>query len=233
MPKISERVRGWIGRGSQDDRAARTSALPPCGEILVSAPTMGSASAAETLPHIESDLEKTATAMRKIVKCAILDLSTFPHGIHFSNVVYYDTGKTFPFGGDRRTGEEPRRGKIYAVVIGKGAKESNGEDRGEIQIRKASGVPNEYGELDLNSAESHRATDQEVIDYTEAIMITIKRRLEETRTKAIVDYRPKDTQRNSEDTNCLTTDLINVDEAISQLQLEKVAFTVRHQQSAA
>ncbi len=201
---------------------------------IFSTPAIGSAPAAEIPPHIETDLERTATTMREIVRYAILDLSKFPHGINFKDVVWYDTHKTFPYGGNSRTGEEPRRGKIYAVVLGKGVKRSNGEDRGgEMEMRRAAGMPNAYGEYDLNSAESHRATDQEVIDYAEAIMITIKHRLEEARIKAIVDFRPENKLKNSEDTNCLTTDLVDVDVVIAQLSSEKTLFSIRNQQPAA
>jgi len=235
MP-IGEKVRGFFGDyGRQDDRAARTTALPPKGDVLVPTSTIGSAPTAEILPHVETDLEKTAAAMREIVRGAVLDLSKFPHGKHFTDVVWYDTHKTFSYGGDTRTGKEPRIGKIYAVVTAPEVEKSTGNEiGGEIEVRKAGGLPTPYGELDIACPESsHPATDQEVVDYAEPIMITIKRRLEEDRIKAIGDYRQRDTKKNSPDTNCLTTDLVNVDVAISQLQLQKNAFTVRNQQSAA
>jgi hypothetical protein len=212
----------------------REPATPTIPAVIGSTPDVTPAPVAEILPHVETDLEKTAAAMRTIVKRAVLDLGKFPHGKHFKDVVWYDTHETFLYGGDSRTGEEPRRGKIYAVVTAPEIERSTGKEvGGEIEVCRASGLPNDYGELDIDGARSHRATDQEVMDYAEAIMITIKRRLEEDRTKTIVDYRPLDNQKNSPDTNCLTTDLVNVDVAISQLQLQKVAFAVRNQQLAA
>jgi hypothetical protein len=220
-------------RGWRRGRMHGESTTPSVPVAIGAAPDIGNAPAAETPPHIETELEKTANTMREIVKCAILDLGTFPSGKHFKNVVWYDTHKTFSYGGNSKIGEEPRKGKIYAVVTAPEVEESTGEKiGGEIEVRKAGGLPNEYGEYDLNSAQSHRATDQEVMNYAEPIMITIERRLEETRIKAIVDYRPLNNQKNSPDTNCLTTDLVNVDVAISQLSLLKVKYAVRDQQPA-
>jgi len=174
-------------------------------------------SAQELQPHNENAIEKTAAEMRKIVKDTILDLSMFPSGIHFPDIIFFETGQTCLDKKHSQEGEE-KTGKIFAVV----------NKAGKIEMRRAFGMPNEYGELDLTE-DSSLATDQEVIEYAKPLITTVIRRLENARGKSILsDGREKNATRDSGKTVCLTRDLINVDDAKDKLLLLQFKLIARN-----
>lgn len=162
-------------------------------------PTIETARDVETPPHVETELERTANAMKEIFRITIRNLGTLPHGVHYNDKVFLETDKCW-------IGDHGQEVRLLAAVT----------DQGELRMFEPT-ERKDNGEWNLDAAISRPASDQETIDYALPLMATVKIRSANARAKAIIVDRGENNPHDSEDTRRLTRDAINIEVSMQRL----------------
>jgi hypothetical protein len=191
-----------------------------------------------TSPKTEkTPLNEVAENIRSIVKISVGHMGDyFPGGIHHPDLIWKETG--------RRVTEVNQnahfrallsRDNDRAAVEGRTAQIVTAVDkRGNIVILEAfDDQRNGYGELDLNSAISRAASDEEVIHWVLPLMTTVESRVASDRFKSIwydLDQISKGTmpKKDSIRTRELSRQLTSITDAKDTIILELTKLTGSH-----